>query len=124
MQAKNCGVLAVAFGQLISKRRELLNLTQDGLANRLNVSRDVVNNVEKGRQDLFPEQLLAFAEGLRCTLAELMPDPEAVDKPDPNIRSIAYGGLVNNDEVLLKLLANYGAGGGNYLPGRESKSKR
>src|SRR5712692_1672050 len=53
-----------ALGDLIRRRRKILNLSQEKLAGRLGVSRASIANIETGRQKILVHQLLQLAATL------------------------------------------------------------
>jgi DNA-binding XRE family transcriptional regulator len=61
----------VLFGQAIADCRENIGMTQQELANRLEVSRTNIANVEAGRQRVLLADVLAYAAALKVTPVSL-----------------------------------------------------
>ncbi len=70
--------ICTEVGALIFLARTDEGLTQQGLADRLDICRATVANVESGRQNLTLVRLFAFAEGLGVPALSLVPT-EGVD---------------------------------------------
>lgn len=75
------------LGARIAMRRSELNLSQAGLALRVNMSRASVANVEAGRQRLPLHQVYRFLQALRLNnISALLPAPPHVSStPDDEI---------------------------------------
>lgn len=59
-------------------------MSQDNLANAVNLSRASVTNIESGRQGVTLETLLAIADALDVDAGSLLPErPSALDSPVP-----------------------------------------
>lgn len=63
-------------GRRIAIRRAGLNLTQAQLAASIGVGQPHLSNLERGRRSLHLDKLQGLARALRCTMADLLPDPE------------------------------------------------
>ena len=61
-------------GRIIRKRREELGLSQQEMAERLNMSQSTYSRIEAKDEDLTVRQLKLIAEVLGVTLADLLPD--------------------------------------------------
>lgn len=75
------------LGRSIRSRRDALGLTQQDLAQRLNLSRTSVTNIERGRQRLLIDQFCMVAQILKCDYEELLAG--ALGKPKARPRSNA-----------------------------------
>ena len=65
----------------LQAKRIRARLTQPGLAKRAGLSKGTISAIELGTRSPMPETLGKLADGLRCDIAELMPDgldPELV----------------------------------------------
>ncbi|WP_051257176.1 helix-turn-helix domain-containing protein [Brevundimonas aveniformis] len=63
----------IALGERIRRRREKLELTQQQLADQVNLSRTSVTNIERGRQAVLLHQLVLFAHALDLKVTALIP---------------------------------------------------
>lgn len=63
-------------GERVQRLRRKADLTQEGLANRVSMTRTSITNLEKGRQKLPLHQLLHVAEALDVDLKDLIPARE------------------------------------------------
>ncbi|MCE2834432.1 MAG: helix-turn-helix domain-containing protein [Chitinophagaceae bacterium] len=61
-------------GKLIRKRREQLSLSQQEMAERLNMSQSTYSRIEQKDEDITIRQLKTIAEVLEIQLADLLPD--------------------------------------------------
>ncbi len=61
------------LGLIIRDRRRADNITQEHLADRLELSRTTMVNIEKGRQRLAVHQLVQLGNALGCEPADLLP---------------------------------------------------
>ena len=61
-------------GRIIRKRREELGLSQQEMADRLNMSQSTYSRIEAKDEDLTIRQLKLISEVLNVTLADLLPD--------------------------------------------------
>ena len=61
-------------GRLIRKRREQLGLSQQEMAERLNMSQSTYSRIEQKDEDITIRQLKTIAEVLEIQLADLLPD--------------------------------------------------
>lgn len=62
----------IAFGQHVSKLREKAGKTQFELASDLDIERSYISLIETGRKNVTYTTLLALAEGLGVSIAELV----------------------------------------------------
>lgn len=60
------------LGGAIRKRREELKVTQAELSESIGLSRTSITNIERGRQRLLADQLLAVAKSLRISVDRLL----------------------------------------------------
>lgn len=69
------------FGELIKKYRTDMNLTQEDLGRRVDLSRASIANIEVGRQKVALHQVYVFAKQLNVSPEELLlKDEEFVDE--------------------------------------------
>lgn len=61
-------------GKIIRKRREQLGLSQQEMAEKLNMSQSTYSRIEAKDEDLTIRQLKLIADVLNVTLADLLPD--------------------------------------------------
>jgi transcriptional regulator with XRE-family HTH domain len=61
-------------GRIIRKRREELGLSQQEMADKLNMSQSTYSRIEAKDEDLTIRQLKLIAEVLSVSLADLLPD--------------------------------------------------
>jgi transcriptional regulator with XRE-family HTH domain len=62
------------YGRLLRSARNKVGLSQQELAERVDLSRPSVVNIELGRQGISLEQLYLFASALGVSAAELLPN--------------------------------------------------
>ena len=77
-------------GRNVKKARQALNLTQEELALRVNMTRTSVTNIEKGRQKLLLHTLCDLALAMKVPVVQLMPD---LQTDQPKITQIFTPGL-------------------------------
>jgi transcriptional regulator with XRE-family HTH domain len=70
--------LYIDLGKRISARRKRCELSQAVFAEQVGLTRTSISNIENGRQHLPLHQLYKFAEVLRCSPQELLPEAGAV----------------------------------------------
>jgi transcriptional regulator with XRE-family HTH domain len=61
-------------GKIIRRRREQLGLSQQEMAERLNMSQSTYSRIEQKDEDITIRQLKTIAEVLEIQLADLLPD--------------------------------------------------
>ena len=61
-------------GQRIREGREALGLSQEALAEAMETSHQQVGRIERGEHDLRLSTLLAFSQGVRVPLVQLLRD--------------------------------------------------
>ena len=67
------------FGRELRRVRKQRKMTQDDLAQRVNLGRTSIVNIESGRQRVHLHTLVDLAEALEVSPTELLPDePESV----------------------------------------------
>ena len=62
------------FGMALRRRRQVLGLSQEGLAEATGCHRNFVGNIERGEQNLSIDSMVKFARALKCGLADLFSD--------------------------------------------------
>ena len=60
-----------SFGAIVSERRKLLNMSQETLAERVDISQESLSRMEKGFIAPRFERLQLFADALGCSIADL-----------------------------------------------------
>ena len=70
-------------GKLIRRRREQLGLSQQEMAERLNMSQSTYSRIEQKDEDITIRQLKTIAEVLEIQLADLLPDELIIYNQDP-----------------------------------------
>jgi predicted transcriptional regulator len=63
-----------AFGRNVRRRRETLDLTQEGLAEKAGLDRSYISNVERGSRNLSLSSIVRIAKALRTTASDLCRD--------------------------------------------------
>ncbi len=61
-------------GKIIRRRREQLGLSQQEMADKLNMSQSTYSRIEQKDEDITIRQLKSIAEVLEVHLADLLPD--------------------------------------------------
>ncbi len=77
-------------GRRIRDTRKAAKLTQEDLAERVNLTRTSVTNIEKGRQKLLLHTLFDLAAAMKVPVVELMPAPR---EEQPHIEQKLMNGL-------------------------------
>lgn len=74
--------LAVLTGQAIARHRKRKGLTQDDVAEMLNIGNEAVSRIERGLRKPNIERLMEFATIFECDLTELLTEasPRATDQ--------------------------------------------
>ena len=79
----NCGEKSVALdtnifykeiGRRVKKVREARKMTQAALAERLDMTRTSITNIEKGEQKILIHTMVEIAQALRISLSSLLPE--------------------------------------------------
>lgn len=66
-------------GEKLRVAREFLNLTQEQVAQSLDLTRDVVLRIEGGKRNIRPEELLKFSKLYGISMEEIVSDEKSVD---------------------------------------------
>jgi transcriptional regulator with XRE-family HTH domain len=66
--------LTVRLGNKLREIRKAKRMTQEGLADDAGLSRNYVNEVERGRRNVTLAAVQSLAQALGVKMAELMPD--------------------------------------------------
>jgi len=96
-------------GKNIKQLRELKNLTQSHIAERLNMSIGGYSKIESGQTDVTLSKIQRIAEILEADLATILNfDPKNIFNQYNNTHSIITGSVdtQNNDSNILKILSN------------------
>jgi transcriptional regulator with XRE-family HTH domain len=64
----------VAFGQNVRKQRDARHFTQEVLAERAELDRTYISDIERGRRNLGIENVVRLAKALGISPAKLMED--------------------------------------------------
>ena len=62
------------FGMAVRRRRQVLGLSQERLAEAADVHRNFVGKIERGEQNISIDSMVRFAKALKCSLADLFND--------------------------------------------------
>lgn len=62
-----------ALGSRVRQARLALNLTQEQLADLLDLNRTSITNIEKGKQKILAHTLVELAENLKISVTDLLP---------------------------------------------------
>ena len=62
------------FGQIVRNRRLELELTQEMLAERTGLHFTYISSLERGERNVSLANIAKLAEGLECSMAELVPN--------------------------------------------------
>ena len=80
-----------ALGRNIRFYRDRAGLTQEGLAEKVNLTRTSVTNIEKGRQKILAHTLVSIAQTLAVPIHTILPSMESARKDlnqiEPEARS-------------------------------------
>jgi len=69
-----------SFGALISERRKMLGLSQELLAERVDISQESLSRMEKGLIAPRFERLRLFAEALKCSIPDLFREQSEISE--------------------------------------------
>lgn len=75
-----------SFGSTVKAWRKRLGLSQEELAERADLHRTYVSDVERGARNLSLESITRVAHALRIAVADLFPPEEHLLLPKPNGR--------------------------------------
>ena len=87
-----------SIGSAIAEIRSRQRLTQEELANSIQMSRTSITNLEKGRQRIPVHTLFAIAQALKTPLSELLPEVTGLERTEP-IRDALEVGRLSADEA-------------------------
>lgn len=90
-----------SIGSAIAERRSRQRLTQEELANCIQMSRTSVTNLEKGRQRIPVHTLVAIAQALGTPLSELLPKTDFFEV-EPLQNAVDTGKLSANEAELIR----------------------
>jgi transcriptional regulator with XRE-family HTH domain len=89
------------FGRRLRSLREEAGLTQDQVAERVNLKRTSITNIESGRQHIALHQLFLLAAAVGKSPGDLLPDPGlALQELLPNGTVAALRASAEDDELL------------------------
>lgn len=97
------------IGIKLRKAREYLNLTQEQVANILNVGRDAIIRIEKGTRKVSAEELSNFSRLYKITMDEIMNDESYTYNERAFARGFDKLSLKDQKEILdlIKLKNDY-----------------
>ena len=93
------------MGSRISARRRLMRLTQEELAEKINVSTQMISNLETGKKAIRPENLLKICVALDVSADYLLTGAERGASSDPIYRKLCSLSL--RERSLLAELIEY-----------------
>ncbi len=96
-------------GMKLRKAREYLNLTQEQVANILNVGRDAILRNEKGTRKVSADELSDFSRLYKISMDEIMNDSPYVSNEQAYARGFEKLSLKDQKEILdlIKLKNDY-----------------
>ena len=98
--------LLIKMGERISERRKALKMTQEELAEKINVSIPMISNLEQGKKAIRPENLIKICSVLGLS-ADYILTGKTINKQD-NTAIFAGVETLNSDEIkLLRYLIEY-----------------
>ena len=83
------------FSDKLQKIRKENNITQEGLADKLNVSRQAVSKWESGTAYPDTEKLIQISKIFNIKIDDLINDNQDTDKNKENIKKIDFMGIIN-----------------------------
>ena len=93
----------VALGKRVRTQRKLQDMTQEELADAINVSTSFIGHIERGTRKLSVETLVSLADALKISCDMLLQD--SLD-PTVSRRSNSGGGISRNTKMLLREIVN------------------
>lgn len=88
----------IKLGGEIQRRRKLMGLSQEDLAQRMNVSRQSVTKWETGQSAPDLDRLIQLSDVLRISLDDLLKNPDASSAPDTSDAPAARDGSEISDQ--------------------------
>lgn len=76
-----------ALGQKVRQAREIANMRQDQLADRVGMTRTSITNIEKGNQRIQVHTLYSIANALGVSPHDLLPLPDPNDETEEEIKA-------------------------------------
>ena len=67
------------YGEKLKAAREFLNLTQDEVASTLNLTRNIIVNIENNNRSIKPEELYKFSKLYGISMEEIVSDDKKID---------------------------------------------
>lgn len=68
------------IGEKLKNARKVLGLTQEEVANKLNISRNTLSNIENGNRSILVSELEEFAKLYKITYTDLLNDKDLYPK--------------------------------------------
>lgn len=92
------------LGQQIRARRQYLKLTQEQLAERMDVSTTYIGLVERGERSITLEKILQLADCLQISLADLLQTPpEDTTQEERHLQYLWHTATSEQRELILSL---------------------
>ncbi len=95
----------IEIGNRISKRRKHLGLTQEALAEKMNVSVQMISNLERGNKAIKIENLIKISDILNVSTDYILKG-EIIDR-DMKSFAESFSKLSEKDYKMIELLINY-----------------
>lgn len=93
------------MGSRIHARRKMMGLTQEELADRINVSTQMISNLETGKKAIRPENLIKICNALDASADYLLTGADRTTSYDPMYHSLTS--LPTRERQLLSQLIEY-----------------
>lgn len=95
------------IGRALRQRREAAKLTQGDVANRVNLSRTSVTNIEQGRQHVTLHVLYALANAVGAKPTDLLPDSSVLLQRDSELdKTLRKMSLAQEDQDWIQRLVS------------------
>ena len=97
-------------GEKLKAAREFLGLTQDQVASTLNLTRNIVVNIENGNRSIKSDELYKFSKLYGLTMEEIVSDEKEIDMSN-QVFARGFDSLSEKDKQeiinLIKFKNNY-----------------
>ena len=95
----NVEPIYVALGKRLQEERERRGVTQAVVAERVDLPRSAISNIEKGKQRLFVHVFLAYADLLNVDPRELLHDLMPAAPRDVDLANVTSENPLNEQEA-------------------------